>query len=63
MKTIDELKEAIRETGNVTVRGLGSFKVVMSNRTIARNPRTNEPMTIKPKPRVKFRASKALLAD
>jgi len=47
--------------GSAEFRSLGRFSVKIQKKRQGRNPRTNEPITIEEKKKVRFRASKLLL--
>jgi DNA-binding protein HU-beta len=58
--TLGHITKVIKKEGRFALVGLGVFEVVKRKKRKGRNPRTNEPMTIKAYKTVKFRAAKAL---
>ena len=56
----DLIIKELKANGEFNLFGLGKLKVSKSKERKGINPQTHKPMIIKPKTRVKFRASKAL---
>ena len=56
----DIIKSSLVDGESVTIYGLGSFKVVPTAESTARNPQTGEKMVIPAHNRVKFKAAPAL---
>jgi len=57
---VDKITKTLKKEGRVAYFGLGVFEVVKRKKREGRNPRTNEPVTIKAHKVVKFKAAKAL---
>lgn len=57
-KVLEFIKEQIASGDGAEIRGFGSMRVEVSNRTIVRNISKNEQMVIPPSKRIKFKASK-----
>ena len=57
---LSKLTKTLKKDGRFVLSGLGTFEVVKRKKRIARNPQTNEPITVKAHKAVKFRAAKAL---
>lgn len=60
--TISEIALALKNEGEVTLRGLGSFKTIQKEERQGRNPKTGEPAIISARKVVSFKAG-ALLTD
>ena len=58
---IDNTTEALQEGDTVVFQGCGTFLPWEQTERPARNPQTGEPVMIKPRPSVKFRAGSALI--
>jgi len=56
----DTLKNIIERQGSVQLRGLGTFKVVLSPPTERINPQTGKKIFVGSKKRVRFKASQNL---
>ena len=54
------LKFALKQGDRIELRGFGTFKTVTRQERSARNPATNEPMTVPEHDTAVFRASKEL---
>jgi DNA-binding protein HU-beta len=52
--------KTLKKEGRFALSGLGVFEVVKRAKRQARNPHTNEPITVKAHKAVKFRAAKSL---
>jgi len=57
---LKKMTTTLKKEGRVAYFGLGIFEVVKRKKRKGRNPRTNEPVTIKAHKAVKFKAAKAL---
>jgi DNA-binding protein HU-beta len=55
-----QITKTLKKEGRIAFFGLGVFEVVKRKKRQGRNPRTNEPVTIKAHKAVKFKAAKAL---
>lgn len=55
---LEFMAENFKRNNSLIFRNLGSFEVKETKRTQARNPRTGESITVKPKKYVKFKVSK-----
>ena len=53
--------QSLREGNGIEIRGFGSYKTKKKNARYARNPRTGEPIIIKPRRVLTFKPSKHLL--
>ena len=51
---------ALKGGDKIEIRGFGSFRIRQRNPRIGRNPKTGEPMAIKPSKTVRFVCSSAL---
>lgn len=60
IKTIDEIKVALRETGVANLPGIGKLKVIDKAARDARNPATGEKVRIPARKAVKFSLSSIL---
>ena len=58
---IDNTTEALQEGDTVVFQGFGTFLPWEQTERPARNPQTGEPVMIKPRPSVKFRAGSDLI--
>jgi DNA-binding protein HU-beta len=54
------LTKALKKESRFALQGLGIFEVVKKAKRKGRNPRTGEPVIIKARKAVKFKAAKAL---
>jgi len=54
------ITKTLKKDGRMAFFGLGVFEVVKRKKRQGRNPRTNEPVTIKAHKAVKFKSAKAL---
>lgn len=65
-KVVDEvfntLKEGLENGDTIALRGFGSFSTVVRSERSGINPSTMQPMVIKARKMVKFKASSGLLA-
>ncbi len=59
----DGMREALVEGGRIEIRGFGSFKVRQYKGYIGRNPKTGQPITVRPKRLPVFKVSKILKAQ
>jgi len=59
----DGMRDALVEGGRIEVRGFGSFKVRQYKGYIGRNPKTGQPITVRPKRLPVFKVSKILKAQ
>jgi DNA-binding protein HU-beta len=57
---LDGVRKGLREDGNVTIAGFGTFEVRARRARVGRNPHTGEPIQIEAGKRVGFRMGKAL---
>jgi len=57
---LDVAKRTLKKDGKLALAGFGSFVVSKRNARKGRNPKTGEPIKIKAKKVVRFRAGKAL---
>ncbi len=57
---LGKIVTTLKKEGRFAYFGLGVFEVVKRKKRKGRNPRTNEPVTIKAHKAVKFKAAKAL---
>lgn len=57
---ISKVQEALKNDGEVTLRGLGTFKVSQKQERPGRNPKTGEDVTISARSVVTFKASTTL---
>ncbi len=57
---IDEIHRALKKGEDVSIAGLGIFKVTARKERMARNPRTGEPIKVPAMNVPKFKAAKAL---
>ena len=57
---LEGIQLGLREDGNVTIAGFGTFEVKARKARAGRNPHTGEPIQIKAGRRVGFRMGKAL---
>jgi len=57
---IDTLRDAIASGEKITISGFGTFERKMRKATVARNPKTGEPMRIEAQHVATFRAGSAL---
>jgi DNA-binding protein HU-beta len=57
---LSKFTKTLRKEGRFIFSGLGTFEVVQRTKRMARNPQTNEPVTVKAHRTVKFRPAKAL---
>ena len=56
----DAIIKELRDCGEFNLFGLGKLKIVRTKERKGINPQTHKPMIIKPKTKIKFRASKDL---
>jgi len=54
------IRQGLREDGNVTLAGFGTFEVKARKARVVRNPHTGEPIQVKAGRRIGFRMGKAL---
>jgi len=59
----DGMRDALVHGGRIEVRGFGSFKVRQYKGYIGRNPKTGQPITVRPKRLPVFKVSKILKAQ
>ena len=59
-RTLDSVVDAIVDNGRIELRNFGVFEIKARAARQARNPRTNEPVTIPPRHAVTFQPSKKL---
>ena len=57
---LNHVTRSLKKEGRFAFYGLGVFEVVKRKKKMGRNPRTNEPVPIKPCRAVKFKISKSL---
>ncbi len=57
---LSKFTKTLKKDGRFVLSGLGTFEVVKRKKRMARNPQTNEPVTVKAHKAVKFRPAKAL---
>ena len=57
---LSHLTKTLKKDGRIAFFGLGIFEVVKRKKRQGRNPRTNEPVTIKAHKAVRFKAAKTL---
>lgn len=57
--TVEEMKEALKKDGRITVQGFGAFEIKETKERKGRHPKTGEEITIQPKQYVVFRMSKS----
>ena len=57
----DSMREALLRGDRIEIRGFGSFKVKQYDGYLGRNPKTGEPVQVKPKRMPFFKAGKGLL--
>ena len=57
---LSQITKTLKKDGRMAIFGLGVFEVVKRKKRQGRNPRTNEPVTIKAHKAVKFNSAKAL---
>ena len=57
---LNHVLRALKKDGRFAFYGLGVFEVVKRKKKMGRNPRTNEPVPIKPCKAVKFKVAKSL---
>ena len=57
---IDDIRTALKEKGQVTIRGFGTFTVKTRAARKGRNPATGEPVDIPAQDTIHFKPSKAL---
>ncbi len=57
---LSKLTKTLKKEGRFVLSGLGAFEVVKRKKRMARNPQTNEPITVKAHKAVKFKPAKAL---
>jgi len=59
---IEAMTEVLAENGRVEVRGFGTFSVRQRNPRVARNPKSNEKVSVGERKAVYFRPGKLLKA-
>lgn len=59
--TLSHIKSGVVAEGNVTLKGFGTFKSVVTKERDGRNPKTGETIKIASKTKVKFSASSEFL--
>lgn len=52
---INIISETLQKGSNVRLTGFGTFSIVETKERTGRNPKTGEPLKIKPKKRVRFK--------
>lgn len=57
----DSMRDALLRGDRIEIRGFGSFKVKQYDGYLGRNPKTGEPVQVKPKKMPFFKAGKGLL--
>ena len=57
---LSQIIKTLKKDGRMAIFGLGVFEVVKRKKRQGRNPRTNEPVTIKARKAVRFTSAKAL---
>ncbi|MFH1070983.1 MAG: HU family DNA-binding protein [Candidatus Glassbacteria bacterium] len=60
---LDEVKNALVEDQHIEIRGFGTFKVKNHKMRKARNPRTNQEVTVPSRKKAFFKVSKELNKD
>lgn len=59
----DAMRDALARGGRIEIRGFGSFKAAEYRGYSGRNPKTGQPIIVKPKRLPKFKVSKVLKAQ
>lgn len=57
---LDEVKNALAENKHIEIRGFGTFKVKTHKARKARNPRTNQEVTVPARKKAFFKVSKEM---
>lgn len=57
---LDEVKSALSENKHIEIRGFGTFKVKKHKARKARNPRTNQEVTVPARQKAFFKVSKEM---
>lgn len=57
---LDSVKKSLKKNDDVSIAGLGSFKVKKTKARMGRNPKTGESIKIPAKKKVTFKAAKDL---
>tara|TARA_E500000178_G_C16900397_1_gene697796 strand:- start:514 stop:801 length:288 start_codon:yes stop_codon:yes gene_type:complete len=65
-KILDDLIEVLSQNlkkNNLSLKNIGSFKIIYKSERIGRNPKTGENFKIKPRKSISFKVSKKLLKN
>ena len=65
-KIVNDLIDALGQNlkkNNLSLKNIGSFKIICKKERIGRNPKTGENFKIKPRKSISFKASKKLIKN